>query len=94
MAVGRTNYNGTTTNGASAQVAPQMASRQRFFFKAVGGAMTLNFGGTATSANVLTVPQGASVSLTNQDPYDIRAQINVYAGGAYTFEAQAEELTS
>lgn len=90
--IGRANYNGTTTNGATKTVAAENASRQRFFFKAVGGDMVLNFGAAATAANVLTVPQGASVSMTNQDPYDIRAQINVYAGGAYTYEAQAEEM--
>lgn len=56
--------------------------------------MVLNFGADATSSNVLAVAQNEVVRLTNQDPYDIRATINVYAGGAFAYNAQAEEMST
>ncbi len=93
MAVGRVTYNETTDAGVSSTVASANASRQRLFFKAVGGDMTLNFGAPATATSILKVPQGASVSIDNRDPYDIRQEINVYAAGAYWFECQAEEMS-
>ena len=85
------NYNGTASAGASAQVAPAMASRRSFFFQAIGADMILNFGAVATADNVLLVPSNKFIHLTNQDPYKIDQVINVFCAGANKFQAQAEE---
>jgi hypothetical protein len=87
----KVNYNGTASAGSSAQVAPEHNGRQTFFFQAIGGDMVLNFGATATSANILSVAQGNSIFLNATSPYEIKKQINVYSAAANAFEAQAEQ---
>jgi hypothetical protein len=87
----KTNYNGTASAGASAQVAPAVGSRITFFFQAVGADMVLNFGATATADDVLLVKSDTSVSLTNRSPYPINKQINVFCASAAKFQCQSEE---
>lgn len=84
----RTNYNSTATANVTKQVAPADARRQVFFFKSKGDVFVLNFGASATSVNVLTIQANESIEITNNDPYDIKAQINVWCNNASAFEAQ------
>lgn len=91
--VGRANYNATIGAATNTVVCPANASRTSFFFKNVSGDVAvLNFGAAATAANVLEIADEDSIFLTNLDPYDIRAGVNVFitAGGA--IQAQAEEM--
>jgi hypothetical protein len=87
----KVNYNETATAGASKVVASAKASRKSFFFQAIGADMVLNFGDTATADNILLVPSGKFIHLTNREPFPIDKEITVFCAGANKFQAQAEE---
>ena len=95
MAVGKANYNGTATSGATKQIAPANASRTSFFFKSLGDTFVLNFGDSATASNILQVNPNEAVLIESGrgNPYEIRDAINVYCASASNYEAQAEEFS-
>jgi len=85
------NYDGTATLNTSTTVCSSNENRTSFYFRSLGAIFVLNFGGTASSTNILQVNPYEGILLDLSDPFDITQQINVWCATSSPFDAQADE---